>query len=108
MSVIREVKVDVTIGKYQIRPYPNSLCWELFELRKNKKSDEEEWASMGCYPSTFGYALAKVLEHLLKDEEGTYGLDEAMTIADKHYNNLMQIAVDYNKEADKVVIRNAG
>ncbi len=60
----------VQIENYQIRPYPNNLCWEIWKFRDVKKKDgsvKREWVSEGCYPSTLDQALNIVHERLLKD-----------------------------------------
>jgi hypothetical protein len=60
----------VEIENYQIRPYPNNLCWEVWKFRDVKKKDgkvEKKWVSEGCYPSTLDHALLIVHERLLKD-----------------------------------------
>lgn len=67
----------VRIENYQIRPYPNHLCWEVWKFRDVKRKDgtvEEEWVSEGCYPSTLDQALATVHERLLKDKGDEYAI----------------------------------
>lgn len=64
----------VQIENYQIRPYPNNLCWEIWKFRDVKKKDgtvEREWVSEGCYPSTLDQALNTVHERLLKEDKDT-------------------------------------
>lgn len=76
----------IEVGRHQIRPY-NSLCWEIWELRKVKDRDggptREEWRSMGKYPSTLRGALPMVFEMEMRQRGGdaVASIDEAMTVA---------------------------
>lgn len=65
----------VEYERWQLRPYSNGLCWELFEYREIKPREGEpynDWVSLGKYPSTLGHGLAIILELALKQ-----GLDVA-------------------------------
>ena len=56
--------------RFEIRPYGNGLCWEIFAYRKVKARDGHEymdWVSTGKYPSTLGHGLRIILDDLLKD-----------------------------------------
>lgn len=75
--------MEVTIGKFKIKPYQNGLCWEIWELRKAKPrkndsstasvpADGELWQFTGKYPSSFESALQSVYELSLK-KNGTAG-----------------------------------
>lgn len=71
----------VEIENYQIRPYPNNLCWEIWKFRDVKKKDgsvEREWVSEGCYPSTLAQALNTVHERLLKEGGSVVGIEDAV------------------------------
>lgn len=71
----------VEIENYQIRPYPNSLCWEVWKFRDVKKKDgsvKREWVSEGCYPSTLDQALNIVHERLLKEGGSVVGIEDAV------------------------------
>lgn len=81
--------MEITIGKFKVKPYQNGLCWEIWELRqvKNRKTDSatdssasegESWQFTGKYPSTLEAALQSVYELSLK-RNGTAGnLKDAM------------------------------
>ncbi len=71
----------VEIENYQIRPYPNNLCWEVWKFRDVKKKDgsvKREWVSEGCYPSTLDQALNIVHERLLKEGGSAVGIEDAV------------------------------
>lgn len=71
----------VEIENYQIRPYPNNLCWEVWKFRDVKKKDgsvKREWVSEGCYPSTLDQALNIVHERLLKEGGSVVGIEDAV------------------------------
>lgn len=72
----------IQIDRFQIRPYPNNLCWEIWERRKWKPKGggptKEGWKSTGRYPSTLGQALLTVYERLLKDDTRVLGLADAI------------------------------
>lgn len=81
--------MEITVGKFKIKPYQNGLCWEIWELRpvKERKIDPatasgpaegEVWQFTGKYPSSFEAALLSVYELSLK-RNGTAGnLKDAM------------------------------
>lgn len=69
--------MEITIGKFKIKPYQNNLCWEVWELRpaKERKTDSETasvpaegelWQFTGKYPSDLESALLTVYELSLK------------------------------------------
>lgn len=88
------------IDEYQIRPYSNHLCWELFEYREvtcnkgdHKGEKRMDLVSLGVYPSSFGHALYIIYElQLKKAEEGkgtvTKGLKSALKHVDELYSKL--------------------
>ena len=79
------------IGNYQIRPYGNNLCWEIYEYRdvtchrgENKGKTSKKWVSMERYPLKFGHALEVVYELMLKNcDEVITGLPDAINTAKK-------------------------
>lgn len=59
----------IEIGNFQIRPYDNHLCWEIWQYRDVKTRDGSEkkaWMSENCYPQNLEQALLKVRERLMK------------------------------------------
>ena len=98
--------MEITIGKFKIKPYQNNLCWEVWELRpvKERKADSEHaaspaegevWQFTGKYPSTFESALLTVYELSLK-KNGTAGnLKDAMREA-------RQLVEEIRREARRV------
>ena len=55
--------------RYQIRPYSNGLCWEIFEYRTVQKRTGEtvtDWVSVGKYPQTLQHGLQIIYEMALK------------------------------------------
>lgn len=71
----------VEIGSFQIRPYPNGLCWELFEYRDVRKSDgttAKEWKSRETYPTSLDAAVRKVVELEARKGDDVCGLEEAL------------------------------
>lgn len=93
------VTMVIEIEDYQIRPLSNSLCWEIWRRGVSKKTGEETWNSVGCYPSNLESALHKVYELCLK-HRGTApkGLKEAMREA-------RMLAADVEAAAEKAVSR---
>ena len=73
------------IGNYRIKPYPNGLCWEIFEYRELKPKEGEprmDWVSLGLYPTNFGRALVIVYERILKDgDDVVEGIENAIELA---------------------------
>ena len=76
--------MEITIGKFKVRPYHNGLCWEIWELRKAKAKNGEEpasaetWQFTGKYPSTLESALLTVYELSLKKSSASGDLKSAM------------------------------
>lgn len=73
---------------YQIRPYSNNLCWEIFTYRpvKDKKTNEIKrygWCSMGVYPTSFGGAIEYIYERELKAGTDVVSLKVALDQANK-------------------------
>lgn len=71
----------VEIGSRQIRPYPNGLCWELFEYREVRKADGTtamEWKSCETYPTSLEQAVRKVVELEARKGSDVLGLEEAL------------------------------
>lgn len=77
--------MNVTIGNFQLKPYSNGLCWELFEFRpvKGKDGEVEKWVSAGVYPSTLTRGLQIVYERMLKMDDGSYGAEAAVKRAEE-------------------------
>ena len=81
--------MEITIGKFKIKPYQNGLCWEVWELRPVKErkgrpraseipAEGELWQFTGKYPADLEAALLSVYELSLK-RNGTAGnLKDAM------------------------------
>lgn len=71
---------------YQVRPYSNNLCWEIFEYRpikdrETKEVTREDWVSLGVYPDTLGNALETIYERVLKLDSSHVSLKEALDTA---------------------------
>lgn len=79
---------------YQVRRSSNSLCWEIYELRKvssKEKGTRDDWVSMGIYPSTLGHALSIIYERELKKGDDVCDLKSAVTTAKRLHKELMEI-----------------
>lgn len=84
------------IGNYQIRPYHNNICWEIFEYRdvtcnrgKDKGKTSKKWVSTERYPATFGRALQIIYGlMLIKGDEVITGLPDAINTAQKISDDL--------------------
>lgn len=88
--------MTVEIGDYQIRPYPNGLCWEIWHYRRvvPRKGGEprNEWVSEGIYPGTLGAALRIVWERRMKEGDEAVGLAEAVERFEAAQAELMALA----------------
>lgn len=85
----------VEIENYQIRPYPNNLCWEIWKFRGVKKKDgsvSEEWVSEGRYPSDLAQALATVHERLLKEGGSVAGIEDAIKAVEAQARAIVKAA----------------
>ncbi|MBP3883992.1 MAG: hypothetical protein J6D54_03515 [Olsenella sp.] len=95
----------IQIENYQIRPYPNMLCWELWKYREVKSRGKEgneqsrmDWVSEKVYPSTLGIALAHVQELLMKEDNEVVGLAEAIEKAEAIRDRILDIELTEGKE----------
>lgn len=81
--------MEITIGKFKLKPYQNGLCWEVWELRpckpKGKDSQSpspdaggEAWQFTGKYPSDLESALLTVYELQLKKRDVSGDLKAAL------------------------------
>lgn len=81
--------MEITIGKFKIKPYKNNLCWEVWELRpaKERKTDSktvsvpaegELWQFTGKYPTDLESALLTVYELSLKKSGASGDLKAAI------------------------------
>lgn len=59
---------------YQVRPYSNHLCYELFEWGQTKRKDtgelEWEWKALGVYPNNLPHACDIMRDNLVMDNAG--------------------------------------
>ena len=95
----------VQIDNYQIRPYANMLCWELWKYREVRSKDEGgkeqtrmDWVSEKVYPSTLGIALSHVQELLMKEGKEVVGLSEAIEKAEAIRDRILDIELPKGKE----------
>lgn len=97
--------MEITIGKFKIKPYQNNLCWEVWELRpvKERKADSETasvpsegelWQFTGKYPTDLENALLAVYEMSLKKSGASGDLKAAM-------REVRQIAEEVKRAARK-------
>ena len=83
--------------RFEIRPYNNGLCWEIYEYktvkpRKEGEAEREEWVHTGKYPSTLGHALNIILEDLLREGDKTiYGLKAMRGEFKEAYEKVMAV-----------------
>ena len=94
----------ISYKNYEIRPYSNLLCWEIWEKRPIKergtnKISREDWVSMGKYPQDIGQGLHTIYELELKkmDEDERISIEEAIAKAEKLQKNLRKIGLDATK-----------
>lgn len=77
--------MNIEYKNYQIRPYGNNLCWEIWKYKnvRNKKTGEtrDDWVSLGWYPQSLDYALFLIYELELKLGDDTVDLKKAMSTA---------------------------
>lgn len=96
----------VTYEDFEIRPYPNELCWEVFERREVKKADGSkalEMKSTGHYPQNLPAALSFVRERKLKRGEDAMTLDAAL-VAVKQTNDGLRDAVTEMLDSKGVLV----
>lgn len=100
--------MNVTIGNFQIRPYRNGLCWEVWELREKKPKkgssvpvEGKSWQFTGKYPTTFEHALQTVYEMTLRK----YGEDGDLKTA---MRQARQLSADIGRAANKGAVAMAG
>ena len=79
--------MNIKVGNYELRPYSNNLCWELFKFCeiKDRKTNEcrMDWKSLGKYPVTLEEGLLTIYESMLRDEDITTDMDGALRAARK-------------------------
>lgn len=66
---------------YQLRPYGNGLCWQIYERKtvyRGKPNEHKEWCAIDCYPSSLGYGLVCIYEMILKKNGGTVDIRQAI------------------------------
>ena len=84
--------------RFEVRPYGNGLCWEIFEYRKVKARDGHDymdWVSTGKYPSTLGHALRIILDDLLKDGDSPIrGLKATSKKVEEIYKRIEKVVED--------------
>lgn len=97
--------MEITIGKFKIKPYQNNLCWEVWELRpaKERKADSkttsvpaegELWQFTGKYPTDLESAFLTVYEMMLKKHQATGDLKASI-------REVRQIAEEVKRAARK-------
>lgn len=83
---------------YQLRPYSNHLCWELYKYREVKSSKtgetRKDWVSMDKYPSSLGHGLQIIYELELKEGNEVKDLKSAITTAKRLQRELMELGED--------------
>lgn len=63
---------------WQLRPFSNGLCWQLYEFRtvnRGKENQRNDWVALDCYPTTIGGGLETIYEFALKANEDGEGYD---------------------------------
>lgn len=87
--------MKIQYDNYELRPYSNGLCWELWEYKtvtaKDTKEKRKEWVSLGVYPSNLGHGLACIYERELMKQRGTKDLKAAITTAKRLHKELMEV-----------------
>lgn len=95
-------------GNYQIRPFINKCCWEIYRRVTDKKTGEltDKWTSFGKYPWDIPQALSIVYELEMREGEDVKGLEEAIKEAERLQKELKELVVDEEKlGAGKKMIR---
>lgn len=78
---------------YQLRPYSNGLCWQIWEYRtvyKGKRNEHKDWCPIECYPSSLGYGLVCIYEKILKEDLGTVEIKQAIKEAKRIKRELLE------------------
>ena len=73
--------MEFTVGNFKVKPYKNSLCWEVWEFKSVKRKTgetEESWVFTEKYPRTFEGALKTVFELSLMRSGKAGDLKDAM------------------------------
>lgn len=98
--------MEITVGKFKVKPYQNGLCWEVWELRPAKErgktdsktpsvpAEGELWQFTGKYPFDLESALLAVYEMSLKRSGASGDLKAAM-------REVRQIAEEVKRAARK-------
>lgn len=92
----------VEIGSYQIRPYSNGLCWELWEHRDVKKEDgsvAKEWKSRETYPTSLAGGVRKVVELEARKGNDVCDLEEALARFEKLTEQAVEAIEEFEKDA---------
>lgn len=101
-TLIGEGSVVIKYKDYEIRPYKNNLCWEIYKFRMVTSSKDNskhgEYISLGKYPTDLGQALETLYEFELKKDRVCYDLKFAMDEAKKMKKEIMDIGI-YAEEA---------
>lgn len=74
----------VEYGRYQLRPFSNGLCWQLYEwrtVRKGKEDQRDDWCPIDCYPSSLHGGLFAIYERIVKETPYDQPLDLKQAIA---------------------------
>lgn len=75
---VKEFPMIVEYGKYQLRPFTNGLCWQLYEWRtvhKGRETQREDWCPVDCYPTSLSGGLYTIYERVLKETPYDQPLD---------------------------------
>lgn len=78
---------------FQLRPYSNGLCWQIWERKtvyKGTPNEHQEWRALDCYPSSLGYGLVCIYEKVLKRNPDTLTIKQAIKEAKRIKNELME------------------
>lgn len=79
---------------WQLRPYSNGLCWELYEYKEVKPKDSDpylDWVFTGKYPSNLSHGLFSIYELALKRGDDVTPLEDAMKTAKSIERDLKKI-----------------
>lgn len=80
---------------FQLRPYSNGLCWQIYEYRtvyKGKPNEHKAWRPIECYPSSLGYGLVCIYERVLKRKGENVDIRKAIKEAKRIKNELLEAA----------------
>lgn len=89
------IKDDDGKPLYKIEPYPNHLCWQVFEwgmtTKRKTKEKVEEWKPLECYPTDLYYACVKLREMMtMRGEKIPQGLIETQKTITRCNNRIVK------------------